>query len=511
MKTKNFLKHLLMSVLMLTTVKMVGQSSTPGHVASSPTDFLGWDTTSPANDFPLMVKHEGNQPIDWYTDAIQRMRLNKTVSTLVSPVFGFGGITWKTGFLGLSGRPGFFTASPGPFSRLHLVDDVGADDPNVYAQIFGYRPWMRNGITFTGNSDQSYIGHKYVGDDNTDFVIQWSDNPEGSPWGVDRMKFVFSSTYDGASRGMSSMDGMEAIRMWPSSPLTVNVGIGDFAPAGVGDPTERLDVLDGRVRIRQLPTELEADTLTHYVVVDPNGVLGWRFLPNPVPGGGADCDWSIAGTNANVRTAFGVGGGGCPGDLSHVSIGTTNIPGKLTVLENGTVETGEIALHVTMNGNTGNNTGMFLRVNDLNGGSATNNGLDLEASNGSEILRGVLLRTILDAGRTATGDVFGADMVTNMSGTCDETLASHARVNLGASSFCDNAFGAYGLVSNGAATGGTPVTFSTCTAPMDACWVYLIKHGMGSSAKRPTPRAVGQGTLPARSTPRTVTSQVMPS
>jgi len=220
------------------------QVTNPSNNASSG-DYVGCDNTSP---FPLQIRQNDNQPIDWYTTALHRMRLNQTVATLVNPAFGFPGITWKTGYLGLSGRPDFFTAGPGPFSRLHLVDDVGVNDPNVYAQIFGYRPWMRNGITFTGNSDQSYIGHKYDDDDNTDFIIQWSDNPDGSPWGVDRMKFVCSSKFDGAARGMSSWDGMEAIRMWPSGPFAVNVGIGDLAPAGVGDPTERLDVLDGHVR-----------------------------------------------------------------------------------------------------------------------------------------------------------------------------------------------------------------------------------------------------------------------
>ena len=113
-----------------------------------------------------------------------------------------------------------------------MEDVANAIDPVVYAQQLGYRPWMRNGITFTGNSDQSYIGHKYAAtNDNTDFVIQWSDNPAGSPWGVDRMKFVFSSAFTGVARGMGSADGMEAMRFWPSSATTVNVGVGDFAPA----------------------------------------------------------------------------------------------------------------------------------------------------------------------------------------------------------------------------------------------------------------------------------------
>lgn len=36
---------------------------------------------------------------------------------------------------------------------------------------------MKTGITFTGNSDQAYIGQRYYGNDSTDLVFQWSDNP----------------------------------------------------------------------------------------------------------------------------------------------------------------------------------------------------------------------------------------------------------------------------------------------------------------------------------------------
>lgn len=37
---------------------------------------------------------------------------------------------------------------------LHLIDSVGSVSPFVYAQEHGYRLWMRNGVTFTGNSDR---------------------------------------------------------------------------------------------------------------------------------------------------------------------------------------------------------------------------------------------------------------------------------------------------------------------------------------------------------------------
>src|SRR5262245_25150032 len=117
MRTKNILKHLILGVLMLTTGKVIGQVSTGTNVAAFGTDFLGWDNTFPANNFPLMVRHDLNQPIDFYTDSIQRMRLWETSTNTIN---GFGPIE-QNGFLGLSARTGFFTGGVGPFSRLHLV------------------------------------------------------------------------------------------------------------------------------------------------------------------------------------------------------------------------------------------------------------------------------------------------------------------------------------------------------------------------------------------------------
>lgn len=71
----------------------------------------------------------------------------------------------------------------------------------------------------------------------------------------------------GAGTGMNSLEGLEGMRLWPKNEKEVNVGIGDFF-AGGDDPTERLDVRTGRVRIRQLPTDPEANTLDQYMVVD---------------------------------------------------------------------------------------------------------------------------------------------------------------------------------------------------------------------------------------------------
>jgi hypothetical protein len=164
MRTLKHARPLMLAIGLAAYSIGLAQVTTLGN-NSSGTDYVGCDNTSP---FPLRIMQNDNQPIDWYTNAIQRMRLNPNVSSAMGPLNQFPNVN-RDGFLLLSGQPNTFTNanSRAPFTRLHLIDAVGAVDPITYAQELGFRPWQRNGITFTGNSDQSYIGHRYAGDDST--------------------------------------------------------------------------------------------------------------------------------------------------------------------------------------------------------------------------------------------------------------------------------------------------------------------------------------------------------
>lgn len=142
--------------------------NTGGNFINTTTQYLGCNGASTQ---PLRLKTEVNQPIDFYTSDQFRARINKKL--IYPTVNGFPNIV-ADGFTLLSPDNGFLGQSPnGPFSRLHLAE--GGTTGN--AQQWGYRPWQRNGISFTGNSDQGYIGQKFNGEDETDMVIQWSDNP----------------------------------------------------------------------------------------------------------------------------------------------------------------------------------------------------------------------------------------------------------------------------------------------------------------------------------------------
>ncbi|HRF82287.1 MAG TPA: tail fiber domain-containing protein [Flavobacteriales bacterium] len=342
------------------------QVSTPFNVPTSPgTDYVGWNNSTTV---PLEIRHDAaDQPIEFHTAGDFRARINPriTYGTLGSfssvPAHGFALITPNNSF---------FNTVKGPFTRLHLADG-GADN----AQQLAFRPWMSNGITFTGNADHGYMGQKYQGADLTDMVVHWSDNPGNER--KDRLRFLFTSGYDpSASSGAQSLEGLEGMRLWPKSFREVNVGVGDFYADGT-EPTERLHVLNGRVRIEELPNDLEAEGLTKVVVVDDaatdeHGVLKWMNIANLIP---VDCEWQMnTGANNHLYTAQGPADPNCPDGSDAVMVGVA--PGGV-----GTVSA---KVHVRSTNNFVQ--GMDVRVSNTTGLAF---GAVLNATGSGQSVRGV--------------------------------------------------------------------------------------------------------------------------
>ncbi len=272
---------------------------------------MGWDGTTLQ---PLEVRHDGNYPIQWWTDNIQRMRLTETLTG--QAVNGYTTLD-LSGHLGI----GNFNAPVyTPLAMLHL-DSMGSE-------VAGYRSYMGTGVLMTSLSDMMYVGLKRLSDDRINSVINWADNAESDPtYGPDALTFVFTSEPDN-TRIAGQQHGLEVARMIPAASGNEGfMGIGDFQTAGL-QPTERLDLLDGKLRIRQLPTDAEANTLNQYMVVDTNGIVKWRTLP---PSSTTNCDWQVSGNN--LTTAWRPVGtnGSCPDANWKLGIGVGIAAFKLDI------------------------------------------------------------------------------------------------------------------------------------------------------------------------------------
>ncbi|MBL0127365.1 MAG: hypothetical protein IPP83_07855 [Flavobacteriales bacterium] len=216
---------------------------------------------------------------------------------------------WRAGYVAIGDISAMSPSPPMPWARLHLVHGAGSTS-------FGWRPWMVNGILFNGNQDQMYIGQKFGSTDVSHAVIQWSE--DGTLNNTRQtLRFIYTTT-PGSGTGATTLDGLEIMRLWPESNTSGYVGIGDFATASQV-PLDRLDVLDGNVRIRALALQT-ADT--RVVVADANGVLHYRPASDF---GASDCEWTMptggaAGTN-HVSTAYGAATTDCPDAAEAVGIG----------------------------------------------------------------------------------------------------------------------------------------------------------------------------------------------
>lgn len=133
---------------------------------------------------------QNNQPLDVRTDNTHRLRIMPSGTTSINnyPID-------HDGFVGMSTNPNFFNLVE-PFSLLHLN---GQGNGSAGPQQFGYRPWMREGIVFTQNSDLMYIGPMANAQDVTDAVITWSDNWGQGEVGPDVLRFLFTSNGNGTT------------------------------------------------------------------------------------------------------------------------------------------------------------------------------------------------------------------------------------------------------------------------------------------------------------------------
>ncbi|MBK9148094.1 MAG: tail fiber domain-containing protein [Flavobacteriales bacterium] len=431
---------------------MRAQVSTPFNNGGAG-DFVGWDATMTTD--PLEIKHEANQPIFMHTDNVWRLWMNETAT--YGMLGGYNNVP-APGFTLLGENVSNFRTNggPGAFTLLHLA----GDDDN--AQAASYRDWMRTGITLTGNADHQYIGQKGRTLDETDLIIHWSDNP--GEFLKDRMRFLFTSGHNSsATSGAESQEGLEFMRMFPLRVDEPHIGVGDFfaanlVDANITEPTERMDMVNGRLRIRDLPESTGEATGAYKVMVvddtaypsDERGVVKWATLPTPPAGD--DCDWELDEATNRLWTATAAIGTNddCPEKDWLVGIGTSSMAYKLDIEHDGSSDpiSGGLRVKYTT-GQSGWTYGVKSELVPSSGGSMQYAaGVQGSVSKATQEGWGVRGTAEADASTTTVvGGVEGHALTT--AGTVTSAFGQKGKVSLGSGATTTEAIGLYGLIEGG--------------------------------------------------------------
>jgi hypothetical protein len=186
------------------------------------------------------------------------------------------------------------------------------------------------------------------------------------------------------------------------------IGLGDWLNSP-SVPSQRLDLLTGKLRIRDLPTDPEMTAATKSMVVDAAGVVGWRTFPTG--GGSNDCKW-LQTTPTTLVTALNGFSGLCEDDNTNVGIGVGYpVAAKLHVSRAAT--------------SVGDRTGILSTltspgVNNGNSGSY-NSGLSSNVVGSGFKVRGAYATAVSDGASTqyligAEGAADGSDAVVETTG-----------------------------------------------------------------------------------------------
>ncbi len=180
------------------------------------------------------------------TGTTYRMKLNGIFTSASNQytidTYGFSQDVNTTGYLLIGqntptylGGPNELYSSKGAYSQLHLNGD------GTFTQQFGYRPWMKTGVTFTSNNDLAYIGQRQLGTDYdvTETIISWADN-QGGASGPDDLSFRFTTSGNGTGyntsnlRATDDIDGLHIARFTGAG----RIGFGNtFGVNTTGTPT----------------------------------------------------------------------------------------------------------------------------------------------------------------------------------------------------------------------------------------------------------------------------------
>ena len=303
--------------------------NTAGNNISTLTQYLGADAASTQ---PLRFTTFANYPHEWRPNNLLRMRLNATQLATI------GAFTLQDvdGHLGVS-KNGTGLSTLSPWTQIHLFGR------SFNSWTGSYRPDQANSLTLTGNNDHLAFGQRVDATNSTRSFIRFSDgNPSAS---ADAFSFLYTEDYSaGAPVGTPRhLLGRELARFTPAG----NFGIGNWQ-AGANVPAERLDLLDGKVRIRQLPTDLPDPSADKVLMINPSGVVSAK-VPTAT-----DCRWRTGTFTGPNDLATCVNDPGlCTTDDDRVAIGTMLPIAKLSVFQRAAAGGSTFGTQSTVLGNAG--------------------------------------------------------------------------------------------------------------------------------------------------------------
>jgi len=402
----------------------------PGGNVITTNEWLG---AAAGSLIPLSFETRVNQPMLWWTNNFQRMRLNETLTG--QTINTYAGLD-LSGNLGLGN---FTNAYPYPAAKFHT--------DYISNQTLGFRSEINHGFLATRGESLCYTG--LLG--NTHSGIMWSrvSGLAGTPA---NFRFVYTGS-DGTSTVATSANGLELARLQPATSLNEGFfGVGNWTTAAL-TPDERLDIVDRTIRLRNFMAtppvgtlDYESTVLENVLVVDPtDGRVYWRNMPASGwgGGGGSACDWDVTAA-ADVVTAYsGTPSPGCPGDVDLVGIGTSLPNAKLDVVKYiNNAGTWDKGIAIKQGTSSTQNAGVF---SDVNGVGQLNVGVESKAINAGRVygVRGFGAQSVFKVG------VYGEALRNNCSDFAAALYGNSAMVN----PTCGPGWAAYlvgaGFISNG--------------------------------------------------------------
>ena len=206
MKTLNSIRPLILATGLLATCVGQAQVTWLGNNSSSG-DYVGCDNTSP---FPLEMRQNDNQPIEFFTDNVFRMRLNEDLPT--QSINGISPLNLSS-FLGVGNFTGTYTRAA---ARFHANNAAGIDD--------GYRAVMGEGFLATRGETLCYTG--VLGAVNSGTLWSQITGSTGTPGSF---RFIYTGGNGGTIEQAETTAGLEMARFVPTTSLNEGYfGLGDW-------------------------------------------------------------------------------------------------------------------------------------------------------------------------------------------------------------------------------------------------------------------------------------------